>query len=453
MIRMMSLLLTFFVFFMTAAMTLADDTPPSRSPDSAVKTATSNLASTQQSESDSEDYFTFDAEPQPERPSEAVSDNNLEEKSKEMLEEVQPSYTVMRVSWKLVPYAVKYKVTLDGDELITYINSIEVAVNDVSKIFKVTALDYDNNIILDDIDITEVETNPFIVKTTTEFDKMDYAPLYPVYSWVPKHNADYYQVQLLKDGEVVREYTTELKGEEDIYDFYDTEPVNEAGNYYWRVKAMSKYGFALSEWSKETDSTSFKVKAPTKFAAFGDSITHGGGAITVPPSMIIYNWETYCNKAIKNLGKSGDTTDQLVNRFDTDVLPFAPKILIIMGGVNDFRGNILGWHTVSNYKIIMEKCKSNNIIPVFVTPTPINPRLIKHVKFIDPPPYDWQTHYKYACDWIKRQEYFIDLTGEFEDSEGFLRADLTTDGLHPDIEGKKIIGKAVNDWLSKNSLF
>ena len=454
MIRMMSLLLTFFVFFMTAAMTLADDDTTSPSSGSQLKTLVSDLGSTQEDDAEVQSESEPKPELEPERPSEAISDNTLEEKSKEMLEEIQqPSYTVLRLSWKIVPYAVKYKVTVEGEELITYINSIEVPVNATDKIFKVIALDYDDNVISSDIDIIEVETNPTVVKTTTEFDKMDYAPLYPVYSWVPKHNADYYQVQLLKDGEVVRDYTTKFKDEDDVYDFYDPMPVNESGDYYWRVKAMSKYGFAVSEWSKETDSTSFKVKAPVKFAAFGDSITHGGGAITVPPSIILYNWETYCDKPIKNLGKSGDTTDQLLDRFDTDVLPFSPKILVIMAGVNDYRGTILGWHTVSNYKILAEKCKEHHIIPVFVTPTPVNPKLINHVKFIDPPPYDWQTHYKYACDWIKRQEYFIDLTAEFEDSEGFLREDLTTDGLHPDIEGKKIIGKAVKDWLSKNSLF
>ena len=437
MIRLMSLLLTFFVFFMTAAMTLADDSAPSRNPTSPDKTNESNLKPPE-------------AKSKLTRSSEAVTNNSLEGKTKEMLENVQPAATILRLSWKLVPYAVKYKVTFDDEEYMTYANGIEVAVNDVSKVFKITALDFDNNVISDNIDVVETETNPIVMKTTTEFDKMDYAPLYPVYSWIPKHNADYYVVQLLKDGEVVRNYETEYKDEDDIYDYYDTVPINETGNYYWRVKAMSKYGFALSDWSKETASTSFKVTAPTKYSAFGDSITHGGGAISVPPSITIYNWETYCDKPIKNLGKSGDTTDQLVERFDSDVLPFLPKVLFIMGGVNDYRGDILGWHTISNYKLINEKCKEYDIIPVFITPTPVNPSLIKKCKFIEMPPPDWQTHYKYTCEWIKKQEYHIDLTEEFEDEDGDLRADLTTDGLHPDIEGKKIIGQAVSDWIQDN---
>lgn len=440
MIKLMSLLLTFFVFLMTAAMTLADDTtPPNRSPESTIKTSETNLTS--------------NAKPnnEPTKSSEIISDKTLEEKSNEMLEEVQNSTSIIRLTWKIVPYAVKYRVSFDDEVYITYINGIELAVNDVSKVFKVDALDFDDNILTEDLDIIEAETNPLTVKTTTEFDKMNYAPLYPVYSWIPKHNADYYQVQLLKDGEVIRDYVaTKSSDDDEVYDFYDQMPINESGNYYWRVKAMSRFGFALTDWSKEIESVSFKVNAPTKYAAFGDSITHGGGAITVPPSMTIYNWETYCKESIKNLGRSGDTTDQLVERFESDVLPFSPKVLFIMGGVNDFRGRILGWHTVSNLKILLEKCKEYDITPVFITPTPVNVPMIKKTNYIEQPPVDWKNHYQYICNWIRNQENCIDLSLQFEDYDGYLRYNLTTDGLHPDIDGKKIIGEAVNEWLKNN---
>ena len=439
MIRIMSLLFTFFLFFMTAAMTVANNSPPSRTPSSPVKSPDSNLNLTPTPESESL------------RPSDLVSDRNLEERSNEMLQDTQNSETILRLSWAMVPNAVKYKVTFNDEEYITCINGIEVKVNSVEQTFKITALDLYNNVIRDDISVLETEVNPFMMRTTTEFDKMDYAPLYPVYSWVPKYNADYYLIQLLKDGEIVRSYQTREKDEDEIYDFYDYQPIDEAGEYYWRVKAMSKYGFALSEWSEQTEANSFTVTAPTKYAAFGDSITHGGGAISVPPSVAMYNWETYCSIPIKNLAKSGDTTEQLINRFDNDVLSFAPKILIIMAGVNDFRANTIGWETICNYKILAEKCKDNGIIPVFITPTPINPDLIKKAKLIERPPSDWQTHYDYACEWIRKQEYFIDITADFEDEEGNLRADLTTDGLHPDMEGKKIIGQAVQEWFYQNN--
>ena len=68
--------------------------------------------------------------------------------------------------------------------------------------------------------------------------------------------------------------------------------------------------------------------------------------------------------------------------------------------------------------------------------------------------YDWQEQRKYICDWIRRQENFIDIETALSDENGFLRADLAIDGLHPDITGKEIIGRAVENWLTNylNSL-
>ena len=412
--KKVALLLTFFLLMLTAVTTLADNSPPPVPKEVAA--------------------------PKPEIIDATPSDVQPNENMK----------MVLRLSWKLIPGAVKYRVTFDGEEHSTYINGIELEVNNVNKVFHIEAINMSGKTIADELDVLRIEINPTAPKTTTEFEKMDYGPLYPVYSWVPTHGADFYQIQLFKDGELVREYEAFKRGKDDVYDYYDESPVNEGGNYYWRVRAMSDYGFAMSEWSEQSDGTSFRVSSPNRVCALGDSITHGGGAVSVPPSMTIYNWETYCDVPVKNLGKSGDTTDEIVDRFERDVLPFEPKVLIIMAGVNDFRGDISGWHSVTNYAMLVDKCSYYGITPVFITPTPVNERLIRRSKMIEIPPYDWQTHYQFLCDWIRRQPHHIDLTGEFEDNHGELRADLTSDGLHPDDEGKLIIGHAVAEWLKAN---
>ncbi len=102
-----------------------------------------------------------------------------------------------------------------------------------------------------------------------------------------------------------------------------------------------------------------------------------------------------------------------------------------------------------NLKAIKEKCLQYKIKPVFITPTPINARLMHKIKFVEDPPSDWQTHMKYICDWMRKQEDCIDIVEQFIDGDGNLRLELTTDGLHPDVEGKEIIGGAVGDWLNK----
>ena len=379
---------------------------------------------------------------------EAFSGKKLSDDADEYVE-VNDDEVFLRLTWKIIPFAVKYKVVSEsGEEFISYTTGIEVPAENAEEVFRVTALDFDDNVLADDVKIVSTELNPTRPLTTTEFDKMSFAPIYMVYSWIPSKDADHYEIQLVKGDEIVREFVTEYHPQDDNFDFYDPEPVLEDGEYFWRVRGLSADNKILTNWSERNNGNSFIVRKPARFCAIGDSITHGGGSISVPPSTAIYNWETYCPLPVKNLGKSGDTTEQILQRFDKDVLPFKPEVLIIMAGVNDYRNGIFGWHSVTNLKAIREKCEMNDIKPVFVTPTPVNPKIMRKVKFVEPPQPDWQEHMDYICDWVRTQEFYIDVADDFIDEQGNLRADLAVDGLHPDAEGKEIIGKAVGDWLN-----
>ena len=386
-------------------------------------------------------------EARPKSPNDSTT--NLTEDKKIVTSETEAigNEIILRLSWDIVPKAVKYKISYDDENILAYTCGVEIPVNGEDKNFHVTALDFDNNILAEDVKITEVKKNPSTLKTTSEFDKMSYPPIYLVYSWIPSCEADHYEIQLFKDGELLREFVTEYQEKDDNFDYYDPFPTIEDGVYYWRIRAMTASNLPLTEWSEQNPGNTFKVYSPIRFCALGDSITHGGGSISVSPSMVMYNWETYCDLPVKNLGKSGDTTEQMLNRFDNDVVPFHPEILFIMAGVNDFRGNTLGWNSVENLIAIKEKCQANGIIPIFITPTPVNPRILNKVQFVEPPPYDWRDHQKYICDWMRRQENYIDLTEKFTDSNGDLKENLTSDGLHPDAEGKQIIGEAVGKWI------
>ena len=189
------------------------------------------------------------------------------------------------------------------------------------------------------------------------------------------------------------------------------------------------------------------MNAPVTVAALGDSITHGGGAMTAPPSRALYCWETYTGLPVKNLGRSGDTTGNLLDRFEEDVLPFAPKYLVIMGGVNDFRSGTSADVIISNLSRIAEKCRVRDITPVFATATPISPYLMAKVEEIESAYPGWWAEQREVNDWIMKQPYAVDVATPLTDEDGELREDLTTDGLHPDAEAKKIIGERIGAYL------
>ena len=131
------------------------------------------------------------------------------------------------------------------------------------------------------------------------------------------------------------------------------------------------------------------------------------------------------------------------------MLPFHPKVLVIMGGVNDYRAGTLGWTTVQHLATLRNKCNTYGIIPVFMTVTPINPSLFSRAG-IEQPPFDWQVHQQYINAWIMGQKYAVDVSTMLTDGAGNLRRDYTTDGLHPDYFGKKYIGETIGHYLAQH---
>lgn len=377
----------------------------------------------------------------------------------------QTEISSVRIEWPVVTGAVQYQLVLlssaedtPSDIVLTkdhiYTNGITLNLGLYGRTakdfyWKVCPLDYNQHAIAPfstPRPLTDgTVLNPQAPQPTTEFTAMDYAPVYPVYSWIPLAGCMHHEVQVFYENIGSDELVTTLQAGQ--YDVYDERAYTRPGSYYWHVRAVAEDGTPISDWSERS---SFTVTHSVTFAALGDSITHGGGVISVPPGYTRYNWETYAGVPVKNIGFSGDTTEAMLERFDKDVLPFMPKVLVIMGGVNDYRLSTLGWRTVQHLTEIKKKCDAYGIIPVFVTPTPINPYLMVHRAGIESPYPDWWKHQEYVKDWVMRQKYHVDVASALTDSNHELRADYTTDGLHPDYEGKKYIGETIGNYLKAN---
>lgn len=273
---------------------------------------------------------------------------------------------------------------------------------------------------------------------TTEFEQMAFAPVYPTYSWAPVVGAEFYQIQVLDSrGKIVRD----MPNTEALSYMTEQKPFVEVGEYFWRVRAVDKNKKPLSDWSERKY---FSVTAPVTFAALGDSITHGG-ANFIPAGQLSCQWETFCEIPVKNIGRSGDTTAMMIERFERDVLPFQPEVLLIIGGVNDIRGGASAEEVIANLEILCEKCLANGITPYLGTLTPMNAKIIsgRGIHLTDR---DWKSERAKVNRWILENGGF-DFAAGLEDNSGELRAVFTPDGLHQNLRGKMIMGRNVEKFL------
>ena len=277
-------------------------------------------------------------------------------------------------------------------------------------------------------------------------------PIYPVYQWIPLNGVTHYEVELLtepptqKHGtkpDPKRVWAQTISATNAIYDEY-ARPY--AGKYYWRVRGLDTQGNTVGTWS---DLASFTVDAPPEnrlyAAALGDSITHGGGAISSSPAFLEYSYTTYLPFACLNLGRSGDTAHTTLERFEQDVLPLHPANLLILTGSNSLRATgITAQDIIDDLNELQKKCLAHDIRPIFLTLLPLNPERIS-LAFHSETDLSWRWKMTAVNMWIRSQDFCIDIEPYFYDAQKqILDPQLSTDGLHPDIDGKRMMAEIIN---------
>lgn len=278
----------------------------------------------------------------------------------------------------------------------------------------------------------------------------EYPLLYPVYQWIPLNGILRYEVELLYSppGE---EYAKKPVPDRawyhianDSFSCYDEYARSDPGDYYWRVRAVDENGETIGQYSKTASFHVPEITGRPYAAAYGDSITHGGGALSYSPANREYNYMTYLDFPAMNLGQSGDTSRETLKRFDEDVLPYRPYNLIILTGSNDLRSNRPAEDIISDLAGIKKKCEDNDIRPIFLTLMPIHPKNI-YTAFRTETDDGWRIKLSKINEFIRKQEYYIDLEPYFYDNtKSMLDAPLAIDGLHPDIQGKMLMAEIIN---------
>ena len=284
------------------------------------------------------------------------------------------------------------------------------------------------------------------------FDFMDYLPqpIYHVFDWIPLNEGTKYEVEMLihppaKENDVQPSADGVWRMvSDDVASCYDEYGRPYAGVYYWRVRALDANGNPIGTWS---NSEKFFVEDYTggvDVAVLGDSISHGGGAVSYSPRALQYSYETYIDFPVVNLSRSGDTSRTTLERFNQDVLQVKPKNLIISTGANCLRdARISADDVIADLAGINKLCLQNEIRPIFLTLMPINPANLQKA-FHTPTDPAWHEKLQRINGYIRQQEFFIDLEPYFYDAQGTMNAALSVDGIHPDIRGKMLIGELIS---------
>lgn len=139
-------------------------------------------------------------------------------------------------------------------------------------------------------------------------------------------------------------------------------------------------------------------------------------------------------------GISGQTTPQMLIRFKPDVINIKASVVVILAGINDIAGNT-GPSTLEmiedNLSSMVEIAQANNVKVVLssVLPAydfPWRPGLEPAEKVVK------------LNAWIKKfaeshKCVYVDYFTPMADEKHALKADLGTDGVHPNLKGYKIM--------------
>lgn len=163
-----------------------------------------------------------------------------------------------------------------------------------------------------------------------------------------------------------------------------------------------------------------------KIVCLGDSITYGF------PFGPAYSWVDMLSRNIEgeviNRGINGNTTTEMLERFDRHVLKNNPTHVIIMGGINDVLLRESYDRIVWNLRAMIEKARENHIQVILGIPTVVDypefERMIERIRV-------WMKDYA-----RQNNIEIIDFAQAFYESNGCISTELLlADGGHPTEKG------------------
>lgn len=147
-------------------------------------------------------------------------------------------------------------------------------------------------------------------------------------------------------------------------------------------------------------------------------------------------------------GIGGQTTPQMLLRFRPDVIALKPAVVLILAGTNDIAGNT-GPTTLQeiegNLISMTELARANGIRVVLASLLPVS----DYGKSKEGTPFIQTTQrppdqIKALNEWVKKYATennlgYLDYYSAMVDEKGFLKEELSEDGLHPNVKGYAVM--------------
>ncbi len=163
----------------------------------------------------------------------------------------------------------------------------------------------------------------------------------------------------------------------------------------------------------------------------GNSITEGW------PKFDSLFWK---NKSYVNRGIGGQTTPQMLLRFKQDVIDLKPKVVVILAGINDIAGNTGPMTLEQTRDNIIEMAQLaqlngirvviSSVLPAFDFPWRPGMEPAEKVVLLN-------AMLKAFCD--QNKIIYLDYHTAMKDERNGLQAALGYDGVHPNLEGYKVM--------------
>lgn len=196
---------------------------------------------------------------------------------------------------------------------------------------------------------------------------------------------------------------------------------------------------ALGRYREDNKKTLAPAKNEQRVVFMGDSITDSWDN---PANGGFFPGKPYINRGI-----SGQTTPQMLIRFRRDVIELEPKVVVILAGTNDLAGNT-GPTTLEaiedNLTSMAELATAHGIRVVFASLLPVSDYEVRDgkpiVQTVRRPPDQILALNNWMKEYARIHHHgYLDYFSAMVDGKGYLKDELSNDGLHPNAAGYAVM--------------